>query len=215
MFQLACPLCGHFSGCHANDGRRTFFQCTCCELVFADPRSRLDPKAERAVYDLHENDPEDARYRRFLDQLARPLLSRLDPGMDGLDYGCGPGPTLSVMLEGAGMRMQLYDPHFAADPSVLDRRYDFVTCSEVAEHFYEPARDWAQMVDLVRPGGWLGIMTRLVDPRTPFDRWYYKNDPTHVSFYSSSTIAWVGTRFGLKIEHQDGQVVLFIKTDQS
>lgn len=211
MPQFACPLCGRLSAKHAEDPRRAFYQCSECALVFAEPASYLGPAAERAVYDQHENDPADARYRRFLDRLARPLLLRLSTGMHGLDYGCGPGPTLSVMLEEAGMEIALYDPYFAPGTGALERSYDFVTCSEVAEHFYEPGKEWARMAGLLRRGGWLGIMTRLVDSRRPFAQWYYKNDPTHVSFYSPRTFAWIGARHRLRIDHLDQSVVIFCK----
>ena len=208
---LACPRCRHDASLLMTDARRAYFQCDECDLTFADPSSLLAPAAEKRVYDQHENDPADAEYRRFLNQLAAPLLLRLVEGMQGLDYGCGPGPTLSVMLEEAGMEMQVYDPYFAPGTSVLDREYDFVTCSEVAEHFYEPAIDWERMVTLLRPRGWLGVMTQLTDGCRQFDRWYYKNDPTHVSFYNSNTLAWLAARYGLTIEYQGDRVVLFRK----
>ena len=212
MTHLGCPLCGAKSVEFAVDARRTYFRCSRCELTFANPASHLDRAAERAVYDQHENAPSDARYRAFLSQLAAPLLSRLRPGMKGLDYGCGPGPTLSVMLEEAGMEMQLYDPHYAPDMDVLESTYDFVTCSETVEHFYKPSRDWDRMVSLLRRGGWLAIMTRLVDDSQRFDQWYYKNDPTHVSFYNSGTFAWLGMHYGLTIDFNESNVVVFQRT---
>lgn len=211
MQVLPCPLCASRSKMLCDDRQRTFFRCCECDLVFADPETHLDRTAEKSVYAQHENDPADERYRRFLGQLARPLLARLQAGMRGLDYGCGPGPTLSVMLEEAGMEMELYDPFFVPDMTVLERQYDFVTCTEVAEHFCRPARDWNRLASLLRPGSWLGVMTRLVDSRQRFDQWYYKNDPTHVSFYCATTFAWLGARYGLAVEHQDHNVVLLLK----
>ncbi len=128
-----------------------------------DPSDRLDAAAERARYETHENDPEDAGYRGFLDRLAAPLMERvvaeIPSGAEGLDFGSGPGPTLSIMLEERGMRMSLYDPFFAPDRSVLERTYDFVTCTETVEHLFEPRREFERFDRLVRPGGWLAIMT--------------------------------------------------------
>jgi hypothetical protein len=211
MRELFCPLCGGVSARYADDWRRAYLQCSACGLTFAEPASHLGPAEEKAVYDQHENNPSDARYRRFLSRLAGPLLVRLSPGMQGLDYGCGPGPALSVMLEEAGMEVALYDPYFAPFTGVLNASYDFVTCSEVAEHFYRPARDWARMAELLRPAGWLGVMTRRVQPGAPFDAWYYKNDPTHVSFYSDQTFAWLAARHGLRIDYQNQDTIIFRK----
>ncbi|MEX0937341.1 MAG: class I SAM-dependent methyltransferase [Pirellulales bacterium] len=164
------------------------------------------------MYDQHENDPRDLRYRQFLNQLAEPLISRLEPGMEGLDYGCGPGPALSVMLEESGMAVKLYDPYFAPDNGVLARTYDFVTCSEVAEHFYQPAKDWCRLVSLLSRGSWLGVMTRLRDDCGAFEAWYYKKDPTHVSFYHSTTIDWLADHYGLTVAYRTHNVSLFLKS---
>lgn len=206
-----CPLCAHPAALVDEDRRRRYFQCPECLLIFADPASHLDAAAEKAVYDLHRNDPADAGYRRFLEHLATPLLARLHPGMRGLDYGCGPGPALSAILCQAGMHMTDYDPCYAPDPAALEREYDFVTCTEVVEHFKRPAQDWERLVGLVRPGGWLGVMTQLVISPERFRRWQYRNDPTHVAFHSAETFAWIGTRFGFDVERVDTAVMLLCK----
>lgn len=211
MRNLDCRLCNHPVKYFANDRRRSYYRCTHCELIFADPASCLDSAAEKAIYDLHQNSPTDPKYRGFLSQLTQPLLIHLTPGMHGLDYGCGPGPTLSKMCEEAGMRMDLYDPYYQSDSQVLNRTYDFVTCTEVVEHFYEPSKDWSRLASLLNKDSWLAVMTRLYDNPNQFHKWYYKNDPTHVSFYHSHTLSWIAERHGLTIHYQDHNVALFRK----
>lgn len=206
-----CPLCGQIASPVDEDRRRRYFQCAECRLIFADPASHLDAAAEKAVYDLHRNDPADPGYRGFLQRLATPLLTRLQPGMHGLDYGCGPGPALSPLLRAAGMRMTDYDPIYAPDPAALERQYDFVTCTEVVEHFKRPAQDWERLLATLRRGGWLGVMTQLVISPERFRRWQYRNDPTHVAFHSAETFAWLGARFGLDVERADTAVMLLRK----
>lgn len=208
---IDCPLCLHSSVHYTEDRRRRYFQCPVCELVFADPESHLSPVDEKRVYDQHENDPADPRYRGFLNRLAAPLIERLDPGMHGLDYGSGPGPTLSVMLTEAGFPTEDYDPYFAPDPARLERQYDFVTCTETAEHFHHPARDWKRLARLVRSGGWLGVMTKLVISRERFEQWHYKNDPTHVSFYHPRTFQWLGETFKFDVQRVATDVILMHK----
>jgi 2-polyprenyl-3-methyl-5-hydroxy-6-metoxy-1,4-benzoquinol methylase len=138
-------------------------------------------------------------------------LDRLCHGMRGLDFGCGPGPTLSVMLAEAGMVMDDYDPYYRANPGALECSYDFVTCTEVVEHFRRPAQDWARLTALLRPGGWLGVMTKLVISRERFAAWHYKEDPTHVSFHGPGTFDWLGERFGLSVERVEPDVMLMKK----
>lgn len=206
-----CPLCSCSSRFYAEDARRNYFQCPCCDLVFADPASHLDAAAEKAVYDLHRNDPDDSGYRAFLARLLTPFKERLQPGMEGLDYGCGPGPALARMLNEAGMRIALYDPFYAPDAAVLNRTYDFVACTETVEHFRRPAEDWEQLVALLRPGAWLGVVTQLVISRERFCGWQYKNDPTHVSFYSTTVFQWLACHFRLELQQAGRDVMLLRK----
>jgi SAM-dependent methyltransferase len=207
---LSCPLCRRDAVAFCADRRRAFYRCGHCELIFADPASHLGHGEEKAVYDLHCNDPADTRYRAFLARLAEPLRARLTPGMEGLDYGCGPGPTLGLMLREAGMWVQDYDPLYRPDAALLERQYDFVTCTEVVEHFREPGVEWPRLARLVRPGGWLGIMTWLAESADAqaFQRWGYKGDPTHVAFYSPATLDWLGRALGFEVWRLDERVIL-------
>ncbi|WP_413113124.1 class I SAM-dependent methyltransferase [Thaumasiovibrio sp. DFM-14] len=208
-----CPLCeaSHIEHFH-QDKRRDYFQCQRCQLIYADPDCLLDPEQEKGVYDQHQNDSDDLGYRRFLSRVAEPLLARLPNGRwQGLDFGSGPGPTLSVMLEEAGHQMAIYDPYFAPERSVLARQYDFITCTEAIEHFYTPGKEWQQLLSMLKPGGWLGLMTKLALDIEAFARWHYKNDPTHVSFFSQATFRYLAKRDGLEVEFVGNDVILLRK----
>ena len=208
----SCPLCGAATRAFCEDRARGYLECPGCGLVSADPASHLSPEDERAIYDLHQNDPADARYRAFLARLADPLRAKLVPGMRGLDFGCGPGPVLSMLLREAGMAMADYDPIYAPHEPLLDAQYDFVTCTEVVEHFRDPLAGWTRLASLVRPGGWLGVMTQLApDVPTNFLRWRYRDDRTHVSFHRLATLQWLAGRFGFALEQVESQAFLLRK----
>lgn len=162
-------------------------RCPECEATLLDSRHHLPPAAERAVYEQHRNDPGDAGYRRHLARLADPLLARLGPARRGLDYGCGPGPALAAMLREAGHSVALYDPFFHPDPAPLAATYDFVTCTEVAEHFHRPAEEFDRLGQMLRPGGRLAVMTGFQVDDARFATWHYRRDPTHVVFYREAT----------------------------
>lgn len=209
---IACPLCDSAIHVFCEDRARRYLECPGCGLVSAEPAAQLSPQDERAIYDLHQNDPADARYRAFLARLADPLLAKLAPGMRGLDFGCGPGPALSIMLREAGMAMADYDPCYAPDATLLAAQYDFVTCTEVVEHFRDPLAGWTQLASLVRPGGWLGVMTQLApDVPANFLRWRYRDDRTHVSFHRLATLRWLAGRFGFALEQVESQAFLLRK----
>ena len=206
---LPCPLC---DSCDTRffhrDERRDYLRCDQCALVFVPPNYFLSPEAEKAEYDLHENALDDLGYRRFLSRLAEPLLQRLGESAVGLDFGCGPGPALAAILEEAGHSVSLYDPFYRPDPKPLESRYDFVCATEVVEHLHYPGAELKRLWSLLHPGGYLGVMTKLVLDAGAFARWHYKNDPTHVCFFSRDTWAWWADRYGAELSIVGADVIL-------
>ncbi|MDN3714519.1 methyltransferase domain-containing protein [Vibrio breoganii] len=210
---LDCPLCHHSeSKFYWEDKRRQYHQCQRCELVFVDPNQRLDSSQEKAHYDLHENDPTDVGYRKFLSRVQIPLAERIGSHKQGLDFGCGPGPTLSLMMQEAGHDVDLYDLYYYPDTKVLNKRYDFITATEVIEHLYQPDVVWAQWMSMLKPGGWLGLMTKMVRDVEAFSTWHYKNDHTHVVFFSRSTFEFLAARDELELEFIENDVILLRKS---
>ncbi|MBA5764075.1 class I SAM-dependent methyltransferase [Vibrio sp. 404] len=208
-----CPLCqSNHTHHYFEDKHRQYLECSNCALVFVNPEQRLDAKAEKAHYDLHENDPSDVGYRRFLSRMADPICLRVAPNSQGLDFGCGPGPTLSLMLQEQGHAMKLYDIYYHPETSVLDEQYDFVTATEVIEHLYQPDKVWQQWLNLVKPGGWLGVMTKMVIDVEAFATWHYKNDLTHVIFFSHATFEYLAERDKLELEFVGKDIILLRKT---
>lgn len=210
---MHCPLCAA-SGARpfARVRQRDYFRCAACHLTFLAPEQRPDPAAERARYATHRNDPTDPGYRAFLDRLASPLAERLPPSAEGLDYGSGPGPTLSLMMEERGFPMRTYDPFFHPDADALLRTYAFITCSEVVEHFFSPGAEFDRLDGLLRAGGWLGIMTEILRDDAAFAGWWYVRDLTHVAFYRPETMAWIAARYGWQLDAPGKNVVLFRKS---
>lgn len=207
-----CSLCRSavVTGFAAVHGRR-YGTCAACGLIQMAPDDHPTPAAERAHYGTHRNDAADPGYRTFLDRLVDPLVARLPAGAAGLDFGSGPGPALAEMLGTRGFRVYLYDPFFAPDAAALDRRYDFITCTETAEHFFHPADEFERLDRMLRPGGWLGIMTELYREHVPFAQWRYARDPTHACFYRPETLHWIAERFGYHTEEPHPNVRLFRK----
>jgi SAM-dependent methyltransferase len=208
----ACPLCGDAPRREPvrAHGRR-YHDCDGCGLVFVDPADRPAPAAERARYDEHHNDPADAGYRAFLERVAQPVAERVEPGAKGLDYGSGPGPALAEMLRERGYAMAIYDPFYAPDAAALEREYDFITCTETAEHFHAPAAEFARLDRMLRPGGLLAVMTEPRRDDRDLAAWWYIRDPTHVCFYRDRTFEWIARRFGWALERPARTVAIFRK----
>jgi len=206
---MHCPLCdGRTIEPFYEDKRRPYLRCCRCALVFVPPAYYLDRSAERAEYDLHCNALNDPGYRAFLSRLALPLVARLAPGSCGLDFGCGPGPALAAMLREAGHEVSVYDSFYQPERDVLNRRYDFICATEVVEHLHQPGTELSRLWSLLNPGGVLGIMTKLVLGSEAFAGWHYKNDPTHVCFFSEQTWQWWAREHGAGLELIGADVML-------
>ncbi|MBT3260729.1 class I SAM-dependent methyltransferase [bacterium] len=204
-----CPLCNNKkNNLFYQDKNRDYWKCAVCQLLFVPPDQFLSLEEEKARYDLHRNSPNDPEYRRFLSRLFDPMQQRVAQGSKGLDFGSGPGPTLSAMFVEAGYEMKIYDPFYAQNPEVLNEKYDFITTSEVVEHLHHPGQELTRLRQMLKPNGYLGIMTKMVPSKEAFGRWYYKNDPTHVCFFSKDTFLWLIDKWEAKIEFMDNDVVL-------
>ena len=211
-----CPLCKTPEAEHTlRDKARDYFLCRTCGLIFVPPEQFLSPEEEKSRYDLHQNSPDDPEYRRFLSRLFIPMQKHLVPQGQGLDFGSGPGPTLSVMFEEAGHSITLYDPFYAKAPSVLENQYDFVTATEVVEHLRSPREELDKLWACVKPGGLLGVMTSMIPDKKPFENWHYIRDLTHVGFFSRRTFEWLADQWGAEVIFADGDVTIFRKKTTS
>ncbi len=161
---------------------------------------------------MHENSPNDVSYRKFLGQMIDPLLVSQKAPARALDFGCGPGPTVSVMLAEAGWQVAIYDPIYFPDRALLDKTYNVITATEVFEHLYEPAKELASLLTSLEDAGYLGLMTALHAGKKKFMDWGYKQDPTHVTFYSEKTMYWIAEKYNLEIVYLTNRTIIFKKS---
>ena len=214
MPKVPCPLCANpATEPFHRDNRRDYQHCRICRLIFVPPNQHLDQAEEKSIYDLHQNDSNDPGYRRFLSRLASPLLERLKPNSTGLDFGCGPGPLLAAMLREAGHTVNLFDPYYANEPNHLHPGYDFITCTEVIEHLRQPRRELDTLLAMLKPGGYLGLMTKLALDAQAFAKWHYKNDLTHIAFFSRPCLQWYAAQNQCRIEFIGTDVIILAKPD--
>jgi hypothetical protein len=191
-------------------GLRSFHRCAVCRLIFLDPAQRLSLAHEKERYDTHENDPDDPGYVSFLSRLSDPMLPRLRSGAEGLDFGSGPGPAMDRIFASHGYEVVNWDPFYNPVPKLLERHYDFLTCSETVEHFHRPDTEFMRMSRLVYPSeAVIGIMTEVLVAESDFAGWWYHVDPTHVCFYQRSTFDWIAAWLGLDVDYPARNVVIF------
>lgn len=208
----SCPLCNSqaLSFFH-RDKHREYWRCELCQLVSVPEAYRLSAADEKTFYDHHENHSEDLGYRRFLGRTWHPLVERITPVMQGLDFGCGPGPTISVMAKEQGISMENYDLYYFHRPELLQRQYDFITMTEVIEHVADASALLTRLNRMLKPSGVLAIMTKRVLDIDAFIHWHYKSDLTHIRFYSITTFEWIARHFQWQLEVIDKDVVFFTR----
>ena len=107
--------------------------------------------------------------------------------------------------------MFIYDPFYAPDSAVFQRQYDFITATEVVEHLHHPGAELDRLWACLKPGGPLAIMTKLVIARDAFARWHYKDDLTHVCFYSRPTFSWLARQRQAKLTFEGQDVIILEK----
>jgi len=211
-----CPLCfnGSTSSYRVVEGRE-YFLCPDCDLIFIHPTLLPGPQEEFERYETHQNDPTDPGYIAFLSQLVRPMLGFLSPGAEGMDFGSGPVPAIGHLLKEARYEVASYDIFYADDPEVLNRSYDFVTASEVAEHLHSARPTLDRIWSCLRPGGIFGVMTGVRPRDIDFADWYYIRDPTHVIFFSERTMEWLSDHWKARIIYKKNNVTIYRKAQHT
>ena len=191
--------------------KHLYWQCNSCEAKFLDNAFHINSGAERDRYLEHENIIDDPGYRNFLSKLINPLKEKLSSTSIGLDFGCGHGPALADILTKDNFKIDLYDPFFFPNKDIFSKTYDFITCTETAEHFFNPKKEFDILNSILKPKGWLGVMTCFLTEKEAFDKWYYRRDPTHVVFYAEKTFEVIAKQRNWKCEIVTKDVVLFHK----
>ncbi|MBC8494313.1 MAG: class I SAM-dependent methyltransferase [Candidatus Thioglobus sp.] len=206
----SCPLCGsNKTQSYYSNENSSYLQCSNCELVFLAKRFHLNDTDEKSRYDLHQNTEDNTGYQQFLSTVFDPVLKHIQPQAKGLDFGCGPGPTLSKMFENQGYKVDLFDKYYANDQQVFSQKYDFITATEVWEHLSNPGVEIERLFSMLNANGVLAVMTQQLTNEVDFSTWYYKNDPTHICFFSKKTFEFLAEKYQAKFGVVSDNSVLF------
>lgn len=203
---MNCTICNTTAKAIIHPQRGVYHRCPYCELITLDASSH--PSSEEAFkeYSMHENSSSDPRYlayfRAFVEDAVLPFAGE---GRRALDFGSGPSPVLAFLLDGEyGYQTDCYDLFFSPEKVYLDRSYDLITSTEVAEHIADPLAFFQLLSSLLAPGGVLSVMT-LLHPRNEeeFLEWYYIRERSHITFYSLKTLEHLASMTGLSLLYSD------------
>jgi len=210
-----CILCNHetTSFTHEKFGI-VFHECPHCELIYKDSSSYINESDELKVYLKHQNSLENIGYVNYLTNfLEQGVLPFIQKGK-ALEFGSGPTPVLAHLLRTQyHFDVDIYDYYFSPQKVYEGKTYDLITSTEVIEHIQQPQGVFKLFHELLNQGGILSLMT-LFYPKDKdvFMDWFYIRDPSHVTFYTPKTMAFIAFQFGFELLfHNDYRVTVFKK----
>ncbi len=208
-----CKVC-HAPVIELNDKQFNivYLRCSTCGFVHLDDQFHVSFDEEKEEYNLHENSADDEGYVNYLNNFLKIAVDPFINEGSMLDYGCGPGPVLAMLMNKRGFSTKTYDRHFPHDYDALEHKYDLITSTEVFEHFHDPVSEMKKICDLLNPNGILSIMTSVPPHGEAFLKWGYRRERTHISFYTRKSLEQLAKAVDMKvIFHDEKRVTVFQK----
>ena len=206
-----CSLCKSKTEYYLKFRKKDYYICQNCGSIEMHPDFFISAEKEKKRYELHKSDILDIGYQRFVEPIIDYVISNFDYRHEGLDFGAGNGQIIAKILKSKNIDIKVYDPFFHNDKNVLNSKYDYIIACEVIEHFHNPSEEFSLLFSLLKSGGKLIIMTDPLKKESSFIDWYYKNDETHVFFYSSTTFEYIKNNYGFKSVDINGRLIVFEK----
>jgi len=189
-----------------------YYRCRECGFIYQDPETHMPSDLEKKEYDRHNNSIDDLPYVNMFKKFQAAFEPYLE-GRVSLEYGSGPEPVFTQVLRLAGYEVTPYDPFYLKDETFKEKTYDLITSTEVFEHFSDPIKEMDLLVSLLKPGGVLAIMTQFPKEDDHFLDWWYRRDPTHISFYTVATFDKLCLKYGLKRMHTNHKNYMVLKVN--
>lgn len=187
--------------------------CPHCEVIALDASFTLAEILEKKQYDQHNNTLENSGYVRmfedFLDFFWEELPSN---SPHTLDFGSGPTPVLAHLMTKRGAHVACYDKFYQPDIHFEGKLYELITSTEVFEHLNTPLETLRTLSKCLKPGGILALMTLFHDNSMEnFWKWWYRRDPTHITFYTPHTLGVMAHLCDLEFIKTDTKRVIVFK----
>lgn len=209
---MKCKICNAISSSFEDiQLKKTFFHCPACELIFLDKNFYISNEKEKNQYDHHNNSLENEGYVKMFNDYLDFTLEGLHV-KSALDFGSGPTPVLAELLKRRGLHVEHYDKFYQPNKVYENKKYDLITSTEVFEHLENPKEVLSLLSTLLNPKGIISIMTLFhTNNEDDFLKWWYRRDPTHITFFTPKSIEFMDKECGLKILKSDDKRIIILQ----
>jgi len=212
---VICKLCSSTSIDIIEDVKmdNIYYNCKDCDFIFSLKLPTI--LQEEKQYSHHNNSLENSGYvqmfENFIDFAIEPYADKSKPM---LDYGSGPEPVLSQLLQKRNFDIQAYDPIYKKDESWRANKFSTIVSTEVFEHLHTPYETILQLIATLEDESILSFQTMFhPKDKDKFLNWWYRRDPTHVGFFSQTTLEKMQDIFKLKLlKFDDKNIAVFRKS---
>jgi len=188
-----CRICRSPSTLFFQD-QRTFYKCTECSLIFTEDFASKEAEEKHYKSQWATTDPD--FWKGQVDVLLQ-LINNYPSPQHILDFGSGSG-EMTHEFRTRGYDVTPLEPmtHGYLKDQNYPVKFDVVIAVEVIEHLLEPWDELREIEKVMTPNGIVVFTSLLTNPfidrldaRDQFKNWWYKDDPTHVSFFCNQTLS--------------------------
>lgn len=203
---MLCKLCNN-PVITISDTRNNweFFHCCECEFIFKNKSDFVSSDDELKQYNNHNNTMDSPGYVDMFEKFINDtFLEHINDIKNVLEFGSGPGPVLSELLKQRGLNVDIYDKYFSPKKVYEGKKYDLITSTEVIEHIEDTKEIFEFFAEHIKKDGYLALMTQFhTNDAEDFQKWWYKNDPTHICFFRPKTFEVLAQKNGFKVLRND------------
>ena len=186
--------------------QKQFHVCPNCHCIALDPLHYLSTEKENSLYDNHHNSLENEGYVTMFEDFLDYFWNDLPCKEKALDFGSGPTPVLTELLRRRGVQVDYYDKFYQPLKCFENQSYDFITSTEVFEHLDDPVATLSLLSEHLKPHGKIALMTLFhTNNEAFFLKWWYRRDPTHITFYTPKTLEVLAQKCDLEVLKTDGK----------
>ncbi len=210
---MKCQICNNETVLIKDIDEKEYVACKNCHIIQLKKEYHINKNLEKKQYDYHNNSFENKGYVQMFENFLDFFYKYLETTEYALDFGSGPNPVLAKILKNRGFENVDYFDKFYQPKKVYEgKKYDLITSTEVFEHLTNPKNTLNLLKNHLKKDGILAVMTLFhSNKHNEFLKWWYKRDPTHITFYTPHSFEVLADMCGLKVVKSDNKRIIILK----